>query len=136
MDEVINQIIISECDALNELLVLLQKQHKSYLNKDLFALEDLVGKIEKSNISIARLEVQKKQALGSKTMKEFIAETNDHELKINLREMKKVVQIVKLQNETNQVLFKQGLIFTNKMINIFKPNNSSKTYNGYGKINK
>ena len=43
---------------------------------------------------------------------------------------------VKNKKDTNDILLKQQLIFTNKMLNILNPNNELKTYNSYGTLKK
>lgn len=136
MEKVVKNILVDEYHTLNELLMLLEEQHKLYLSKDIFGLEEIVEKIEKSNIAIAQLEIKKKQVLGDSSIKTLIAESNDEELKTSFKSMEKLVQKIKHQNETNQLLFKQGLIFTNRMLSIFRPNGNAKTYNPYGKISK
>lgn len=137
MNKVLNELILKESSALNDLLELLEEQHQLYLDKDVFGLEGIVKKIEAANIAVAKLEVERRKLLGNKAMKDIAEEYNDEELEKNIVFVKQVAEKAKFQNTTNQVLFKQGLMFTNKMLNIFSPGkNNAKTYNGYGKIRR
>ncbi|WP_294379276.1 flagellar export chaperone FlgN [uncultured Clostridium sp.] len=48
----------------------------------------------------------------------------------------KVLQDAVEKKNTNELLLKQQLIFTNKMLNIINPDKEAKTYNSYGNLSK
>ncbi len=45
-----------------------------------------------------------------------------------------VLESIKHQNETNDLLIKQQLVFTNRMLNIINPKREKGTYNSYGRL--
>ena len=136
MKEALNELILKEIEALNTLLMLLEKQHELYLEKNIFGLEDIVKKIETANIEVAKVEVQRRKLEGDKPIRVFVEEINDDALNKNFNDMVEFVEKVKSQNTVNQFLIKQGLLFANKMLNLFGQNKNVKTYNGYGKMSK
>jgi len=58
---------------------------------------------------------------------------NNEELENNYRSIKKLLEEIQLQRETNELLIRQGLGFTTQMLNVLNPNKGPKTYNAYGK---
>lgn len=136
MKEALNELILKEIEALSSLLMLLEKQHELYLEKNIFGLEDIVKKIESANIEVAKVEVERRKLEGNKSIKVLIKEINDNNLSENFNNMTELVEKVRSQNNVNQFLIKQGLLFANKMLNLFGRNKSVKTYNGYGKISR
>lgn len=136
MKEALNELILKEIEALNGLLMLLEKQHELYLEKNIFGLEDIVKKIETANIEVAKIEVERRKLEGDKSIKVLVKEINDDSLTKNFNGMTELVEKVRSQNSVNQFLIKQGLLFANKMLNLFGRNKNVKTYNGYGKVSK
>lgn len=134
MKNQLKEVMQKELDALEDLLKMLDEQHSAYIKKDLFALESIVKKIENSNTNVATMEVERRKLIGNKSMKVLIKEINDEELNGNFIEIKNILTKIGFQKDTNELLIKQGLIFTNKMLNIFRPSKNAKTYNNYGKI--
>ncbi|WP_026881225.1 flagellar protein FlgN [Clostridium akagii] len=134
MKNQLKEVMQKELDALEDLLKMLDEQHSAYIKKDLFALESIVKKIENSNTNVATMEVERRELIGNKSMKVLIKEINDEELNGNFIEIKNILTKIGFQKDTNELLIKQGLIFTNKMLNIFRPSKNAKTYNNYGKI--
>ena len=59
-----------------------------------------------------------------------------HELENNYYKIKNLLQEVVLQKDTNELLIKQGLSFTNRILNVLNPVRETKTYNAYGKVKK
>lgn len=136
MKEALNELILKEIEALSSLLMLLEKQHELYLEKNIFGLEDIVKKIEAANIGVAKIEVERRKLEGDKSIKVLVKEINDNNLSENFNNMVELVEKIRSQNNVNQFLIKQGLLFANKMLNLFGRNKSVKTYNGYGKISR
>lgn len=46
MNKVLNELILKESSALNDLLELLEEQHQLYLDKDVFGLEGIIKKLK------------------------------------------------------------------------------------------
>ncbi|MFL0251822.1 flagellar protein FlgN [Clostridium neuense] len=136
MKEALSELILREIETLKNLLMLLEKQHELYLEKNIFGLEDIVKKIENANIEVAKIEVERRKLEGDKSIKILVKEIDDDSLSKNFDDMIQLVHNVKSQNSINQFLIKQGLLFANKMLNLFGRNKNVKTYNAYGKVSK
>ena len=136
MMQKLNEVMIQETAAIGELLLELENQHKRIITNDIFGMEACVNKIKEANKDIAHMEVQRRKITENKDMGPIIEESNDPELEKNFYSIKKLLQAVVLQKDTNELLIKQGLSFTNRMLNILNPVRESKTYNGYGKVRK
>lgn len=136
MKGALNESMLKEIEALSSLLMLLEKQHELYLEKNIFGLEDIVKDIENANIEVAKIEVERRKLQGDKSIKVLVKEIDDDGLNENFDKMVELVQNVRSQNSINQFLIKQGLLFANKMLNLFGRNKNVKTYNAYGKISR
>lgn len=136
----LKELMINLQCALTLLLKLLEEQHSYIVKNDVFQMEAIVEKIEKCNREIASIELKRREVtkglLVDKSFGKLIQELGDKELKDMLRNLRKIINEVKLQNETNNLLLKQGLSFTNKMLTILNPDRQVKTYDGYGKIRR
>lgn len=134
----LNELMIVQLQALGALLQLLEEQHLYIVKNDVFSMEAVVEKIQSCNQQIAAMEIKRreitKDLLENKTFGKLIEELDDKELEKNFRNIRKMLEEVKLQKDTNDILIKQGLSFTNKMLMILNPDRQAKTYNGYGKI--
>ena len=69
-----------------------------------------------------------------KKVQDIINESGNKELDRVYREIKMVLESIKHQNETNDLLIKQQLVFTNRMLNIINPKREKGTYNSYGRL--
>jgi len=136
MIEKLNEVMINETSAIKNLLLELENQHKCIVTSDIFGMEACVGKIKEANKDIAHMEVQRRKITENMAMGPIIEEAKDPELEKNFYAIKKLLQAVVLQKDTNELLIKQGLSFTNRMLNIINPVRESKTYNGYGKVRR
>lgn len=136
MKEKLKEIMLKEYDELKNLLESLDKQHELFLKNDIFALEALVKTIESNNMAVAEIEVERRKVAGSSSMKKIVRELKDEDLETNYRNINKLLQEIKVQKESNELLFRQGLVFTNKMLNIFSSNKNLKTYNSLGRIGR
>ncbi|MCY6959544.1 flagellar protein FlgN [Clostridium brassicae] len=127
-----------QSEALKGLLKGLEEQHEYIVKNDVFKMESCVEKIQKHNQNIANLELERrsilKEELKQKTMSGLIEEIDDKDLEKTFRDIQKLINEVKLQKDTNELLIRQGMVFTNKMLMILNPDRQAKTYNGYGKI--
>lgn len=136
----LDQLMIIQIDTLSELLKLMEEQHSYIVKNDVFNMESMVEKIQTSNQKIANAELKRreltKDMLKDKTFGKLIQQLNDKELENNFKNLRRLLEEIKLQKDTNELLIKQGLSFTNKMLMLLNPDRQAKTYNGYGKIGR
>ena len=136
MKEDLNNIIVKESEALQELLTLLEAQSKFALGDRAMELEAVVSKIEASNRKIAELEMSRRGLTNGETMSKIVHEAKNPELEESYRKIKLLVEATIVQKEFNMEQIKQGLRFTNRILSILNPDRGIKTYNAYGKIKK
>ncbi|MGL4761225.1 MAG: flagellar protein FlgN [Sarcina sp.] len=136
MLEQLKEIIRQEKAAVEIQLALLDKQNSLIMKNDPIKLEVIVEEIKSANKDIAEYEVAKRQLLNGENFKEFVFESGDKELEELFRDMRKKVDLLRLQNETNSLLIKQQLSYTNRMLTILNPNREAKVYNSYGKVGR
>jgi flagellar biosynthesis/type III secretory pathway chaperone len=136
MKEKLNKIIAEEILAVNTLLLALEEQHRCIVVNDIFAMEACVEKIKEANKNIAFMEVERRKLIENRAMTEIIEEFRDAELENNYYKIKQLLQEVVLQKDTNELLIKQGLSFTNRILNVLNPVRGTTTYNAYGKVKK
>ena len=121
---------------LKNLLVLLEVQCKMIMAKDVFGLECIVEKVENESKYIANIEVSRRKLIGNESLVKFIHESNDGELENLYNKLLSTLQETIQKKDTNELLIKQQLTFTNKMLNIMNPDRQIKTYNSYGSLSK
>ncbi len=136
IDKELAAILLREEEALKSTLNLLDEQYIHIMKKNVFELEALVDKIKNSNKSVAEIEVARRKLIGNKSMKEIVAKTHYKDLDETYRRLVKLIESIKHQKETNELLIKQQIGFNNQIINIINPRRDVKTYNSYGKISK
>ncbi len=136
MMQELNEVMVQEIDAIGILLLELEEQHRCIIVNDIFALDACVDKIKAANKNIATMEVQRRKHTENRAMTEIINEASDVELENNYYKIKQLLQEVVLQKDTNELLIKQGLSFTNRILNVLNPVRDTKTYNAYGKVRK
>ncbi|KOA21052.1 FlgN protein [Clostridium homopropionicum DSM 5847] len=142
-DEIIyslNKIIGEEITALDELLKLMEEQHLYVVKNDVFNMESIVEKIKLCNKTVASLELKRraitKDFTQEKTLPQFLEELDNEELSSNFKKIKAILEELRLQKDTNEMLLKQGIGFVNNMLILLNPDRQAKTYNGYGKIGR
>ena len=136
MEKMLLNIIIEEEKAIKELLNLLDKQFQKMAEEDVFALDAIVDEIKICNKNIAEFEVKRRNLLNGTSMKEFVEKSNDRELEEAYRSIKKLLELVVRQKDTNDVLLKQKLVLTNQFLRIANPSRDAKIYNSYGKVKR
>lgn len=136
MKDELNKIVCEETFAVKELLEALDNQYQCLIKSDAIAMEMCTDEIQNCNKKIAEFEVKRRQLINGESMKKIIDEIGDKELDNNFRSIKKLLQETKLQKDTNELLIKQKLAFTNKMISILNPDRKAKIYNSYGKMGR
>ncbi len=136
MKNKLNTVMIQEIEAVTTLLSVLEEQHRCIIKKDIFGMENCVDTIKKANANIASIEVSRRKITENRAMSEIVREFKDVELEKNYYMIKDILQEVKEQKDTNELLIKQGLSFTSRILSILNPIREKATYNSSGKINK
>ncbi|NFM13378.1 flagellar protein FlgN [Clostridium botulinum] len=107
MEEKIKQSLKEEIEVLKELLSLLDDQHKFISFKKTFELDKIAIDIEEKCKELAQKEMARRNLIGDSSMKEFVANAKDEELK--------------------------AISLTTNMLNILNPDRTPKTYGPYGR---
>lgn len=128
------EIMKSEKDALINLKELLNEQYQYIMKNDVFKLDEIVDRIQQVNKKVAECEVNRRRELAGKPLKDVI-QTDDELMQVYI-EIKNVISEVTLQKDTNELLIKQQLVLTSKLLAIINPNRDQKTYNSYGNLKK
>lgn len=128
------KLMQSQEKDLQELLRLLEVQYSMIMNKDVFGLEGLVDKINECGKEIAKEEVERRNLIGEESLSEIISTSDDENLKKAYKDIQTTLKKVITNKDTNDLLIKQQLMFTNKMLNIMNPDREIKTYNSYGNL--
>lgn len=136
MKEALKEVISGEANKINDLLSLLEEQHECIMKNEIFELDAIVEKIQLCNKSVAEFEVKRRKLVGDNSMRELINSMQDEELDKSYREILKLLEDIKIQKDTNDVLLKQGLVFSTKMLNYINPHRGLNTYNSYGKVKR
>ncbi|KGI39705.1 flagellar protein FlgN [Clostridium tetani] len=134
MTQELNNIILGEISAFEELLKVLDKQHEYIVKNDIFKMESIVDKIEETSKNIARYEMDRRKITKGRPMTEIIREYKDENLETNYRKARRLLEELNLQKDTNEMLLKQGIVYANKMLQIINPNREAKTYGAHGKM--
>ncbi|KEI03854.1 flagellar protein FlgN [Clostridium botulinum] len=126
--------------ALNRLLNILEEQHKYIIKDDVFGMEDVVEKIQEENQSVANLELKRRNLtsglLEDRTLGSLVHELENNDLLDTFRTVRKILEEIRLQKDTNELLIKQGISLNNRILAFLNPDRQAKTYNGYGKVKR
>ena len=136
MNNKLKDVLTIEEEKLRELLSLLDKQHKLILNKDIFGMESIVEEIQVKNKEVAEAEVERRRFLGNTSIRDYINNSNSEDLDNLYRSIQRLLNEMILQKDTNELLIKQQLSFTNKLLNLMNPKKDVTTYNSYGNIKR
>lgn len=136
MKEELKDIMDEEAKCLGKLLELLNLQHDYILKKDVFKLEAIIEDIEKCNKTIAKAEVKRRAITKGRAMSEVIKELHSDDLEDSYINVKNILRSLTIQKDTNEMILKQGIAYTGKILNIINPNRPNTTYNSLGKIGK
>lgn len=130
-------IIYEQRKMFKELLNLLDEQYDLILGKDPTLLDKIARKLENVSRDIAKLEIQRRNIVGSDfSMGNLIEENDDKNIKEAYEEIKSTIKMIEVQKESNHVILKQKLFFTKKMLNVIKPSQGTGTYNYCGQVGK
>jgi len=134
MIEKLNDVMVRETVAIRALLKELEEQHRCIIVNDIFGLESCVSKIKEANKNIAFMEVERRELTENKPMGSLIDGAKDIALEKKYYKIKQLLQEVLLQKNTNELLLRQGLSFTNRILKVLNPARETATYNSYGKV--
>ncbi|MCF0147953.1 MAG: flagellar protein FlgN [Clostridium sp.] len=132
----LKEVLTLEEEKLRELLALLDKQYKLILGKDIFGMEAVAEEIKLKNKEVAEVEVNRRRILGNTSIRDYISNSNSNDLDNLYRKIQKLLNEMTLQKDTNELLIKQQLSFTNKMLNLINPKKDVTTYNSYGSVRR
>lgn len=136
MEKELIKVMENQKVQLEKLLILLQVQKDMIMKKDTFGLEGLVDKLSDCSKRIAQEEVARRKVLGEYSLVDIVSKCNNNQLKHLYEKLKEILNEVIFQKETNSLLLKQELVFTNKMLNVINPDREIKTYNSFGGLRK
>ncbi|CDM68841.1 hypothetical protein CM240_1683 [Clostridium bornimense] len=135
MKETLKAIMKEEVTALENLLKVLENQHKHLFGKDPLLLEKDVELIKDASVEVAKVEKKRRDLVVGKTKKEMFEMLDDDGRQIYYK-LDSTINLCDLQRGTNDALIKQNLMFTNKMLSFINPNREVNVYNGNGKLNR
>lgn len=137
MNPELKVIIFDEKDKLKDLLKLLDEQYDLVINKELIKLDKIARDLDEAAKELARIEIRRRKIMGSDTsMKQTIENCDDISIQEAYEDIKSTLKMIEIQKEANDILIKQKLFFTKKMINFIKPNKGVATYNSSGQVGK
>lgn len=134
MKEELKSVLSNEKAVLKSLLEALDKQYAMIIKNDIFGMEAIVEDIKISNKAVAEQEVKRRALTKGNPMSEVINSFNDQELEELYKDIRTLLNELELQKDSNELLIKQNISYTNQMLNLIKPSRESKTYNSTGKI--
>lgn len=133
----LKRVLDEEINIVEALLNLLEEQHSYLVHQEVFNLEGIITKIESTSKTLAKAESKRRFLLGDKVMSSIITEFEDDEELITLyNKLLGLLNEVTTQKDSNDLIIKQTLTYTNSMLNMLKPRKEINTYNGYGKLRK
>ncbi len=130
-------IMDREHDALENLLNLLEEQHRYIASDSLLEMEECVKKIQSASKNIAEIEMERRSLLGDTSMKTVVDKSGDSQISELYKDIRRQLEALTMQKETNDLILKQKLSFTNQLLNTLKPNSKrANVYNSYGKVKR
>ena len=127
-------ILKTELSTLNELLEVLKREKEVLIKEDGNKLTKIIH--EKLNImeKLDKIEKDRVDIMKDKTVDDLMEEKKNEVLNIK-NSIKNTVKSIEELQETNRLLTKQSLDYTQKMIDVFKKG-QKKSHNTYGKKGK
>lgn len=136
MNRKLTEVIKNEKQALEKLLELLDKQYQHVMDKEVLELDAIVDKMKDASKDIAKIEVERRKLVSNNSMQELVNSYGDEELDTEYRKIKILLEAIKLQKDTNDLLIRQQMSFNNQILNIINPSREIKTYNSYGNLKR
>lgn len=136
MTDQLTELLKFQEQKLKELLELLEKQHHLIIKEEAFELESIVEELKIKSQQIAKLELDRRNLIGNIQIKDYIENSDNKDLKESYKKIQQTLNKTIEQKDTNDLLLKQQLLFTNKMLTLLNPDRQIKTYNSYGGLMK
>lgn len=137
MNPELKVIIYEQKNLFKKLIKLLDEQYEFIVNKEVTKMDKIAKDLESLSRDIAKLEIQRRNLVGANVkMSSLVERCDDDKVKEAYEEIKENIKMIEIQKEANQMLLKQRLFFTKKMMNVIKPNQGVGTYNSYGQVGK
>lgn len=133
MEENLKLILKKQCGSLKELLELLEKQHEYLCYKKTFDLDKVVGDIEKKSKELAKYEMERRNLTKENFITSLIKESKDDELQKIYNDCLQLLDDIRLQKDTNELIIRQGISLTTSVLTILNPDKSPKTYGPQGR---
>jgi flagellar biosynthesis/type III secretory pathway chaperone len=127
-------VLKEELKAIKALIDILEVQHELLAIQDVFKLEAITKDIDDCSRNLARAEGLRRGLTGKESIKKIIDELNEKEITDIYDEITKAINDLVIQKETNELLIRQSLSYTNSMLAMINPKKETVIYNGYGKI--
>lgn len=134
--EELKLVFQNQIEALGSLLEALNEQHEALIKKDPIQIEGCLKSVNESAKMVATYEMKRRELTGDDSIRFIVSNSEDEELEDLYRNIVKLINLVKLQKDTNELIIKQGLSYTSKILNILNPDRTIKTYNKSGRIKK
>lgn len=130
-------IIYEEKNILKRMLNLLDEQYEYVINKEVLKMDKIAKDLDCVAKELATTEINRRKIMGSEAnIREVVEDSNDENIKLAYEEIKSTLKMIQIQKDANNMLIKQRLFFTKKMINYIKPNQSLGTYNANGQVGR
>ena len=137
MNSQLKVVIFEEKNIIKNLLTLLDEQYNLIIDKDVIKMDKIAKELDESAKNLARIEIKRRNIMGSESsMKEVVDASDDEKIKQAYEEIQATLKMIEIQKEANEILIKQRLFFTQKIMNCIKPNKGIGTYNAYGQVGK
>ena len=136
MDSELKVTIFEEREILHVLLELLDKQYELVLSKNVMELENVSNELSDISRKLAAIELKRRDLIKEIDFIDSLEKSQDMSVKSAFESIKSTIKNIQLQKYTNDILIKQQLFFTNKMINVIKSPDNIGTYNALGKIGR
>lgn len=135
MNEELLEIFTEEKNIFEVLYKELKKQNEFIVKDNIFGMESCVDKIQSLNKNIAAIELKRRQLTGQGSLKTIVLDSNNSKLESEFKELKNIISEVKIQKDCNEILLKQGLSFTTRLLSALGGGrNNSRTYGSTGAI--
>lgn len=137
MNPELKVVIFEEKDSLKKLLKLLDEQYDLVINKEVIKMDKVAKDLEEIAKELARIEIRRRKIMGADTnIRELVEACGDKNITEAYEDIVGTLKMIEIQKEANDILIKQNLFFTKKMLNMVKPNKNVGTYNAHGQMGK
>lgn len=132
------KVMEEELEILKILLNLLEKQYNllTGVEKDIVEISKIAEEIDVKIKQVASFEIEKKNILKNQSLLSVVESYKDEYALCVYNETLKVLDMIAVQKDTNNIFIKQQLFFTKSLIRAITPKQNADIYDSYGKIKK